>query len=696
MKSPILRSWPASTICGRSSVALALLLSSAGGALAGAHPVQESAGAPEAVEAAAPKANATDETPLFGGRVIIHMATLPENMSYPIENSAVTRRMQYEVHESLLMKDWDSTLWVPNVAKAWHTEDMLLLNELKDGEEKIPGEVEVIVRRSIEDSALVPRRAVYGTITETGAGWTVEPASPKSDITGALAIPKSVGERVEKGSVFTFELREGVKWQDSRVLDEAGLAKTKGQVLDADDIYFSWDIYNNPGVECDEKRFMFEAVSGCRIVDKSTVRFFCASQSAFNLEALGDTMTIMPSHIYNLSDPDCPSYNADATMAAQADFINVNEHNKLWVGVGPYQVTTWDQQYVEVQRFLDEAGKPAYFDAAVRPGYFDTIRWRVIADDQTAMVALENGEVDFFERVKPADYFGPRTNSESFKKGFNKGYFYLGHYGYTGWNMHNPKLSDVVVRKAIAHSFDSKSYLANQYKGLGRQITGPVPAASDGYPNDMPALAYDPDLALEMLEDAGWYDHDGNGIADKDGVELEIEFLYPSGNDASKILGRTIQDSVKPLGIKINLASLEWATFLQRMKQRDFDAVNLAWVPTLESDPEQLWHSKWGKKDVLNSSNNAGVDDPEVDRMIAGIQREVNREARMELWKAFHSHIYNEVQPYLFGFNVPRKYAASKRVHGITHTPIDPGYVVRNWHFVDPTIPGTRPALSNL
>ncbi len=692
MKSPMLRSWPASTLGGRSGLALAFLLTSAGGALGATDPVQET----EAVEASAPKADATDGTPLFGGRVIVHMPSLPENMSYPIENSAVTRRMQYEVNETLLLKDWDTTLWVPNVAKAWTEEDLLLLNDLADGESKIEGEVEVTVFRSIEDNTLVPRRAVYGSITETDGGWTVEPKSASSDLKATVTIPKDKGERVERGSVFTFELRQGIKWQPSRVFKDDALAKTKGQTVNADDVYFSWDIYNNPGVKCDEKRFQFEAIPGCRVVDEHTVRFFAAGQSAFNIEALGDSMTLMASHIYNLSDPDCPDYDANATLATQAEYVNVNEHNKLWVGVGPYQVTTWDQQYVEVQRFVDEAGKPAYFDAATRPGYFDTIRWRVISDDQTAMVALENGEVDFFERVKSEDYFGPRTNSDTFKENFYKGYFYLGHYGYTGWNMHDPKLSDLVVRKAIAHSFDSTSYLANQYKGLGRQITGPVPAASDGYPNDLPPLTYDPEMALEMLEDAGWYDHNGNGIADKDGVELEIEFLYPSGNDASKILGRTIQDSVKHLGIKINLASLEWATFLERMKQREFDAVNLAWVPPLESDPEQLWHSKWGKKEVLNSSNNAGVVDPEVDRMIAEIKREVNRPARMELWKKFHAYIYNEVQPYLFGFNVPRKFAASNRVRGIEHTAIDPGYVIRNWHFVDPSIPGTRPALSNL
>lgn len=679
MTSPLFRPLSPSTILGSAGVVLALLVTSAG--------VSQAAGG----GVTAGQEDAESETPLFGGRVIVHIPSLPENMCYPIENSAETRRMLFEVHETLLLKDWDTTLHVPNVAKAWHVEDMVVLN---DDAPAVPGEVEVQVYRSLDDLSLVPRRAVYGNVS--GGGTRVEPASPGSDLAEAVTIPAASVDRVEKGSVFTFELRSDVKWQDSRVYEGEQLAKTQGQMVNADDVYFSWDIYSNPVIKCDEKRFQFQGIPGCKVVDDLTVRFFGASQNAFAMGSLADDLTLMASHIYNLSDPDCPDYQENASMTAQGEHFNVNEHNKLWVGVGPYQVTTHDQQYVEAQRFVDAAGKPAYFAAATRPGYFDTIRWRVISDDQTAMVALENGEVDFFQRVKSEDYFGPRTNSEEFKENFFKGYFYLGHYGYTGWNMHDPKLSDIVVRKAIAHSFDAQSYLANQYKGLGRQITGPVPADSDGYPKDAPALAYDPDLALEMLEDAGWYDHTGDGIADKDGIELEIEFLYPSGNDASKILGRTIQDSVKPLGIKINLASLEWATFLERMKQREFDSVNLAWVPALESDPEQLWHSKWGRKEVKNSSNNAGVVDAQVDKMIGLIQREVDRDKRMELWKTFHQYIYNEVQPYLFGFNVPRKFAASNRIHGIKHTPMDPGFVIRNWYFTDPEVPGTRPALSRL
>lgn len=630
------------------------------------------------------------KAPLYGGRAIVHVPSLPENMCYPIENSAVTRRFLYETHETLLLQDWWSHEYVPDAAASWVEEDLVVL---KPDAPAVEGEIAAqVVRRGEGETGLREVRAVYGSITDAGANWTISPMSKGSSIAGPVQVPKGAVERVERGTVFTVSLREGVRWQPSLVYSTEEAAKFGEQFLDADDVYYSWSIYRNPEVNCDEKRFQFEKISACEVVDELTVRFFYEKQYAYALESIGTSLTLLPSHIYNLLDVQCPDHDAGASLSKQAEHLNKNPHNKLWVGLGPYQVTEWTQQYVEAKRFVDADGKPAYFDAATRPGYFDTIRWRYIDNDEAAMNALLNGEVDWFERVKSEDYFNGRATSESFEEDFYKGFFYLGAYGYTGWNLYRPQVKDIAVRKAIAMAFDFQTYLATQYNGLARQITGPVPYQSEGYPRDMPALPYDPDGALDLLEEAGWYDRDGNGIADKDGVELEIEFLYPSGNDASKLFGIALQSAVEDLGIKINLASLEWATFLERIKSREFDACNLAWVPPLESDPEQLWHSKWGARDK-KSSNNSGVMDPKVDAMIEGIQAEIDRETRMGLWREFHRYIYQDIQPYMFMYNVPRKFGASLKVRGIRHSAIDPGYVIRDWYFVDPSVKGTRSGL---
>ena len=61
----------------------------------------------------------------WGGRVIVHMASMPENLSYPIENSAYTRRILREVHEFLIKRDWESWEWGPSLADKWEVEEVL-------------------------------------------------------------------------------------------------------------------------------------------------------------------------------------------------------------------------------------------------------------------------------------------------------------------------------------------------------------------------------------------------------------------------------------------------------------------------------------------------------------------------------------------------------------------------------------------
>ena len=629
--------------------------------------------------------------PLFGGQVTLHTFGFSDSLNSAIDSSVTTQSIQYEIHESLLLRDWKTTRFVPSVAKAWHSEDLVVLAE---GAPEVVGEVEVQVYRSDEDRTLVPRRAVYGAVLRDGDTVTVSPSSPSSELAGAVSLPAASVERVEEGSVLTFELRDGVRWQSSLVYEGDALAQTQGQMLDAQDVHFSWAIHSNPNVSCGDKRSLFAGIPGCRVVGDSAVRFFAAGQSAFTFQSLADSLTLLPSHIYNLSDPDCPDFNETATLTQKAEHINVNEHNRLWVGVGPYQVASHGQDSVEARRFVDESGQPAYFDAETRPGYFDVIRWRAISSGEQALAGLRNGEVDFMQRLTPDDYFGEATSSERFTEDFNKGRFFLGDYSYVTWNMHSPKLQDIAVRRAIAHAFDFESYLNNQNRGLGRIMTGPLQPGFSGYPADAKRYPHDVEKGRQILEDAGWYDHNGDGVADKDGVELKIELLFPAGSGTFKVLSRTLQDAVLPLGIDVQVTSIDFPTMMERIHERRFEAAGLAWFPPLEADPEQLWHSKSGKADVTGSSNFSGVVDEALDRQIEAIQRETNEEARMELWKEFHRYVYEEIQPYLFGLNVPVTYAASSKIHGIEHAPMSPGYVVREWHYMDSGLPGVRAALA--
>ena len=616
---------------------------------------------------------------LFGGRVIVHLSSLPKHMNYVTENSAVTRRMLYEAHETLLIQDWEFHDFKPNVAESYEVEDMVVL---ADGAEKRYPNAKPLRVRPLGFEEPIEGFVLYGHVTQGAGSYTVTPLTAGgSALEEPIGIPESDVLAVERGCALTFVLRENVAWHPATGDADGTPYSIDDQVVDARDLEFSWEIYANPEVDCDEKRFQFEKITDLEVLDDRTVRFFYQEQYFQTVETIGTSLTILPSHLYDLSDPDNPWYDERASDSQQARHINENPHNQLWIGVGPYQVTDWNQQWVEAERF------DGYFDPE-RAGYVDTIRWRYIGADDTAWQAVIGGELDYFERVKSTDYFGAATEKPEFLSKFYKGYKYLGTYGYTGWNSHREYLSDKRVRQALAYAFPADEYLVTNYKNLARRTSGPFPVSSAAYNHEMTPYPYDLDKARELLEEAGFFDSDGNGIVDKDGRDLVLEFMMPTGNDASKNLGLVMQENLAKIGIVLEFAPLEWATFLDRMKKRDFDGCNLAWVPPLESDPEQIFHSKWGQPGV-ESSNNSGIREPELDALILAGQREIDFDKRQAIWRDIHAFIY-DWQPYLFGYNVPQKFAMSKRLRGFKTYAIDPGYQIRDWYFVDPAEPGTR------
>ena len=600
----------------------------------------------------------TPAEPAYGGRVIIHLSSMPQHLQYTTENSAVVTYLYDCIHDKLAYQNWETWEMEPRLATGWDTEDTLVLKPEAAG--KYPSV-------SVGEGEKA-RPIVYGSVSDQGDAYLVRAVSPENPAGEETRVEKADVVSLEQGTVFTFHLRDGVVWHDDHPFD-------------ADDVKFSWEVFQNPEVDCGEKRTYFTQILGCEVLDRLTVRFFYEEQY-FEAEQNVCEIPLLARHVYDLLDPDCPQHDPDATLAERGEHVNENPSNNMWIGLGPYKVTVYDpSQYVEAEHF------DAYYDAEspLYGGYFDTIRWRYVKDDNAAFNALLNGELDYFDRVKSEDYFGEATKQEVFTSNYFKGYSYTGQWGYTGWNLRRPQLKDKAVRHALAHAFDLENWRKTKYKGLAKLVTGPQSYFSPGYDHDVEPLAYDPGLAEELLAEAGWYDRDGDGIVDKDGIALDIEFLYPSGNEASRSFGVAYQEALADIGVKLRLRNLEWATYLERILARDFDAMNMAWVPPLESDPEQVWHSKnAGEK----TSNHYGLADPRVDELIDRGRRELDKEKRFAIWRELHALIY-DIQPCLFMINPPKKFAMNRKIRGLQCFMISPGYDPRRWYFPAGT-PGTR------
>lgn len=623
--------------------------------------------------------------PAYGGRATVHLERLPRTLNNVLENQGAIRRMMYELHETLLLRDWETMEWGPNLAKEWWVEDGLHFKSSPFtwgvwgaiAEERPDGSVSYILNGRIlheKDGKLrtAGRREFHHE------GVLGDRYDKLEDVEDEQPAPVNALDHVEHGTVLTFRLRDDVTWHD-------------GHPFDARDVVFSLELYQNALVECGERRPQFAGIVKVEALDPHTVRVWYDTQSYYRLTALGSELTILPAHLYDLTHPDNVEGNAKRKLDPQwkpsqaeaAEFINKNPHNRAFVGLGPYKLARFDEQGVLAER------NPHYFDSS-RAGYLDQLFWRFIADDGAAFQALLNGELDFFARMSADDYFGPATQSDAFTKRNYKGHFYSGNYWFTAWNLRRPQLADVRVREAIARAFDFEGFKNATYKGLADVVTGPWMLNRPEYDKSVLPYPRDPAKARALLEEAGWLDRDGDGVADKDGVKLEIELLSDAGNAISRAFAAKLQEDLKAVGIALRYTALDSKAVDERKKKRDFDAVALAWALGFETDPEQVWHSKWAPADA-KGSNFGGFADERCDALIEAGQKELDPEKRAAIWRALHARIY-ELQPYLFGYSPPRKFGMNKALFGLQLVAQDPNYVLRRWYYPAGT-PGTRPTL---
>lgn len=228
---------------------------------------------------------------------------------------------------------------------------------------------------------------------------------------------------------------------------------------------------------------------------------------------------------------------------------------------------------------------------------------------------------------------------------------YLAHsYTYIGWNQATPYFSSKNVRRAMTMAIDRQRIIDQNLNGLGVEVTGPFSINSPSYDPSIEPLPFDPQRAIQLLEEEGWYDSDGDGIVDKliNGKRVPFEFAmtYFVKNPLTKAIAEYIATALKEIGVVCKLNGVDIADLSSKVEEKNFDALFLAWsMSTPPEEPRQLWHSEGAKQQ--GSSNYIGFANKEVDAIIDQLQYEYNPQKRIELYHRFDAIIYEE-QPYTF------------------------------------------------
>jgi len=484
----------------------------------------------------------------------------------------------------------------------------------------------------------------------------------------------------DDGYTLTFNMRHNVFWHD-------------GEQLTAQDVLFSLKAILNPFVDSAPTRSSFQKVVSAR-TEGDFIFSVTSSETHFrNQEILGG-FHIIPKHIwdpeglldrYSVEDLLNPSVTREeAAIKGFADAFNVHpqgrpigEDAEPIIGSGPWIFDKWiTGDYISYARNTDywNAGETYEAGFSEEGAYLDKVIVKVISDATARLTALKAGELDFIPRMRAVQYF-TQTNTPDFLERFQKVNYVVPAYSYVGWNNDRPYFKDKRVRQAMTMLIDRDNYNENVAYGLGIPTIGPFYIYGKQYNHNIERWPYDPIRAVELIEEAGWVDHDGDGIRDKDGVPFNFTFSVSSGSTSSKYLALMLKEDLRKVGIVVNIRQLEWSVYVENLRDRQFDVVSLLWIGGLEMDPYQIWHS-----DNIGDrgSNYMGFRNAEADSLIEGARYELDEEKRNAMYFRLQE-IFHEEQPYTFMFYQRDPGAYLKEFHGVKWLPIRPGYKVNSW-----------------
>jgi len=439
--------------------------------------------------------------------------------------------------------------------------------------------------------------------------------------------------------IHTFHLRKGVKWHN-------------GQPFTTADILYSYERIMDPRVQAAHLRSYFKNLKKVAILDDITMQFTFSKPDYLSFESIGG-MPIVAKSVFD-----------------DGQDFNTHPAGRAPVGTGPYRFKRWKTgQEIVIER------DPNYWGEVYgRKVYLDQIVFRFVPDPTTALQQLEAGELDMMTRILQI-HWAKKLNSKRFTRKFNKYEYYVPTFSYIGWNSRRPYFSDKRVRRAMTQMIDREKFVEKVLYGLGQVISGPLFFLSPYYDSSIKPWPYDPEAAKRLLDEAGWIDHDGDGIRDKDGVQFEFTFSTAAGSKNAEKIATLLKEELQRAGVVMNIERLEWALFIEKTQKKEFDANTLSWISPWSVDLYQIWHSSSAG---ANGSNYTSFKNKEADEIIEQLRQTFDEEQRIRLCHRFH-RIAHEEQPYTFMYTGAELIAVDKRFEGVETFKLRPGYDLLEW-----------------
>lgn len=385
----------------------------------------------------------------------------------------------------------------------------------------------------------------------------------------------------EDGLVWTFDLHDDFKFSN-------------GEPVTAEDVKFSYEMLKEDG-----KHWDLDFIDKIEIPKENQIVFKLKEpRSTFAMSQLVE-VPIVPKAHYNENYKNNP------------------------IGSGPYMVVEYkpdEQAIFEINPYYH--GKKPYFK-----------KWTwVLLDENTALAALESGDVDMIyatpeladKEVRGCKLFDIESNDV---RGLSMPYVKKGVIDNSpdGYPVGNDITSDPIIRKALNVGMNRQKVVDTVLNGHGK----PAYSVTDGTSFWNPESVIEdnkPEEAKKMLDEAGWI-VGADGIREKDGVRAEFDLYYPTKDALRTNVAVEASSQAKELGIHINLVGSNWEEMITKSHE-----ISMLYAGG-RHNPNQFFQSHHPSTAGKGWTNVTFYNNPKVTEYLEKAMRASSLEEANKYWK---------------------------------------------------------------
>lgn len=420
---------------------------------------------------------------------------------------------------------------------------------------------------------------------------------------------------LEKAHVWTFKLRQGVKWSD-------GVDFKPEQVVDG------WKRLLEKETASEYAYFLF-GIKNAKAFNEGKVPWESVGVSLMGTDGLKVELEKSMSYFPHL-------LTHASTYPVRLDLIA--KYGDKWteagnlVSLGPYKLALWQHD----KEILMEAN-PNYYGAQPLTKY---VHAQMIIEQATAINLFDSGKLDAVDGLPSTELKTQRKRKEYRSIGVLQLYYY-------GLNVKRPPMDNVHVRRALAHAIDRQN-LVKLLDGGEIPMTGWVPSGMFGYFADV-GLEFNLEKAKAELAKAG-YSENGKKLP-----KIEIHF---NTNENHQRIAEAVQAQLKKnLGIEVELKNEEWKSYLAKLKTDPPAMFRFGWLADYP-DPDNFMNLITSYSD----NNKTRWSDPRYDKLIEQGAGETDPEKRRDLYRKASQILLEEGVPVIPIFTSVAHLLVSDRV----------------------------------